>query len=359
MLEGLDTLSRNEQLDLQWPTFSQDVNSRYSLFATHSHGVFYLSFDPWIENLEKELWNSEKLGAPLRINLIKNGPGTLRERVLSFEQEEDLVTVRAVSACLSFQDSDLGYFLLTSVDGHPEAATFNQEHQSRGQAVYRYETEEEEASDHMPEMGELNLGPTRAIYQPADAFYAESSLPRFLEKNVHSRHKRMMKEEVRLSTVTLDLMAQAHRVLSQETHRLGLAASDLFRRCDRLRKELSDQVNRANEVAQRTEKVAGEDADPYLESIRTKEPSSLQERLEKVRSRQEELTKRYENLRKKFSTTGGRVLSEKEQSWISEMYQAAGSIHGPPETEDGEDEDIEQASELWRRCDEVLYFKLI
>ena len=316
--------------------------------------MFYLSFDPWIENLEKELQNSEKLGAPLRINIIKNGPGTLRERVLSFEQEEDLVTVRAVSACLTFQDSDLGYFLLTSVDGHPQAAIFNQEYQSSRQDVSKDGIEEEEGSDPIPEINDMDLGPTRTIYQPADAFYAESSLPRFLEKNVHSRHKRMMKEEVRLSTVTLDLMAQAHRALSQETHRLGLAASDLFRRCDRLRKELLDQVNRANEIAQRTEKVAGEDADPYLESIRTKEPLSLQERLEKVRSRQKDLTGRYEALRTKFSTRGGRVLSEKEQSWISEMYQTRDSIIGPPETEDGELGDTEQASELWNRTNEVL-----
>lgn len=348
VLEGLDTLSRTEQLDLQWPTFSPDINSRYSLFATHNHGVFYFSFDPWIQSLEKELQSNEKFGAPLRIDLIRNGPGTLTERILHFDEEESSDSERAVSACLTFDDSDLGYFLLTSINRHPEAVTFDDQYQSYGRPQLKYEAEE----DQMPDMSLLNIGPVRTIYQPSDSFYAESSLPRFLEKNVPSRHKRMIKEEIRLSTATLDLMTQAHRILSEETHRLGLAASDLFRRCERLRDELSDQVSRANEVAQRTENLSGEDADIYLETIKRKQPPSLEQRLENVRSKQEELTGRYDRLRKKFSNAGGRALSEKERLWVEEVDQAHTSTASPPP----EAEDDEQlASELWHRCREVRY----
>ena len=295
-----------------------------------------------------ELQNSEKLGAPLRVDLIKNGPGTLRERVMSFDDKGDPDSNQIVSASLSFHDSDLGYFLLTAVGGRPEAVTFDEPHGPYERPGLASDGEEEE--NPMPEMSLLNLGPARTVYQPSESFYADSSLPKFLEKNVHSRHKKMVKEEVRLSTVTLDLMTQAHRILSQETHRLGLAASDLFRRCQRLRDELSDQVNRANEVAQRIEKVAGEDADHYLESARRKQPPSLEERLEKVQSRQGELASRYEGLRKRFSTTGGRALSEKEQAWVSEVDKADKSLEPPPAENEG---DETQASELWHRRKEV------
>lgn len=303
-----------------------------------------------MQSLEKELQNSEKLGAPLRIEIIKNGPGTLRERILSFDQDRDSASdsVSSATACLNFQDPDLGYFLLTSVGGQPEAATLDEPYQPYDKPVSTFDDDERE--NYMPDMNLLNLGPARSIYHPPDAFYAESSLPRFLETHVESRHRRTMKEEVRLSTVTLDLMTQAHRVLSQETHRLGLAASDLFRRCERLQDELRDQIDRANEVAQRTEKVAGEDADPYLDSVRGRRSPSLDDRLERARSRQGELASRYEALRKKFSSVGGKTLSEKERLWIAEVERTDESV-APPPAEHEEDEEL--ASELWHRCREV------
>lgn len=350
VFEGLDTLSATELLDHQWPTFSQDVKSRYSFFATHNSGVFFFSLDPWVQSLEKELQNSEKLGAPLRIDVIKNGPGTLRERILSFNQEWDAASdcVSPATACLNFQDSDLGYFLLTSAGGHPTAATLDEPYQPYDKPVPTFD--DDEGDSFVPDMNLLNLGPARSIYHPPDAFYAPSSLPRFIDTHVENRHRRTMKEEVRLSTVNLDLMTQAHRLLSQETHRLGIAASDLFRRCERLQDELRDQINRANEVAQRIEKVAGEDADPYLDSIRGRRSPSLDDRLEDARSRQGELAGRYEALRKKFSGVGGKNLSEKEQLWSAEVDKMHDSV-APPPAEHEEDEEL--ASELWHRCREV------
>lgn len=345
-------MSPTEQLDQQWPTFSHDVdeNSRYSFFITHNSGVFYFALDPWVPSLEKELQNSEKLGAALRIDTIRNGPGTLRERILSYDQDQNPVSNSSslATACLSFRDSDLGYFLLTSVDGQPEAATLEEPYQPYDQSVST--NDDDDINEYLPDMDLLTIGPARTVYRPSEAFYDESSLPRFLDTHVENRHRKMMKEEVRLSTVTLDFMTQAHRTLSQETHKLGLAASDLFRRCERLQDELRDQINRANEVAQRTEKVAGEDADPYLDGIRGRQSPTLHERLEKARSRQGELAGRYEALRKKFSGVGGRSLSEKEQLWMAEVKEIHESV-APPPAEHEEDEEL--ASELWKRCREV------
>lgn len=337
-------------LDQQWPTFTRDVISLSSFFVTHSCGVFSFSLDPWIHSLEKELRNSEKLGAPLRIEVIKEGRGTLRERILAFDQDQDHSSdpVAPVTACLNFQDSDLGYFLLTSVGGRPEAATLDEPYPQSIKQEPGFE--EEGGEDYLPDLNLLSLGPARSTYQPPDAFYARSSLPRFIDTHVESRHRRTMKEEVRLSTVTLDLMTQAHRVLSQETHRLGLAASDLFRRCERLQDELRDQITRANEVAQRVEKVADEDADPYLDNIRGRRSPTLDQRLDKARTRQGELVDRYEALRKKFSSVGGKTLSEKEQLWVAEVDRVQKSVDEPSE-EHEDNEDL--ASELWHRCREV------
>ena len=345
VLEGLDTLKSSELLDLEWPTFSQDVDSRYSFFITHSNGVFFFSLDRWVQSLEKELQSNDHLGASFRMDIIKNGPGTLREAILSFKQDQDSVSQPSVPACLVFQDTDLGYFLLTAVNGKARAATLDSPHP---EPAPKFDDDGEET--YVPDMNVFTPGPPRQTYQAPDIFFADSSLPSFLKSHVQTRHQRLMREEIRLSTMTLDLMTQAHRVISQETHELGLAAADLFRRCERLRDELRDQISRANEVAQHTERIADEDANAYLGSSKGKDHPRLDQRLQNVRSKHEELAARHEALRRKFSKHGGNELSEKEKLWISEVEQTQESIAAPdPEHE----EDEEMASEMWQRCREV------
>ena len=344
-LEALDTLRSSECLDLEWPTFTADVSSRYSFFITHSRGVFFFSLDPWVRRLEKELQSNEKVGAPFRMEIIRNGPGTLREKILSYDPERDTDSDPSVTACLVFQDSDLGYFLLTAVNGAAQAATLDQPDPEITPAP------EDNGNDtYIPEMNLFTPGPPRKTYQPAKVLFEDSSLPTFINKHVPARHHRMFNQEIRLSSATLDLMTQAHRVLSNETNKLGLAAADLFRRCERLQDELRDQINRANEVAQRADQVTGKDLGHYLDSAKRKGHPSVEERFKKVRDRHQELTARYEALRKKFSRHGGNELSEKEKQWIAEVEKTKEFIKSPA-TEDVENE--EGASEAWRRFREA------
>ena len=324
VLEGLETLSAADQLDLEWPTFTEDVQSRYSFFITHSKGVFFFSLDPWVQSLEQELQSNENLGAPFRMDIIKNGPGTLRERMLTFSHDEDLISDSSVPACLVLDDSDLGYFLLTHVNGEPKAAILEK---PRPEPEMPVEDEEEEVSyERISEMDTLALrNPAREIYQAPQVFSRASALPEFLDKNVPSRHRKLMKEDVRMSTATLGLMTSAHRVISKETHLLGVAAADLFRRCERLQEELRDQISRANEVAHRTEVIVGEDADQYLGNSTGKGHAALDERLQKARDRQHELVSRHEKLREKFSKAGEEV-SEKEKLWFAEVKKTAHSV---------------------------------
>ena len=324
VLEGLETLSPSDQLDLEWPTFTEDVQSRYSYFITHSKGVFFFSLDPWVQSLEQELQSNENLGAPFRMDIIKNGPGTLRERMLTFSHDQDLISDSSVPACLVLDDSDLGYFLLTHVNGEPKAAILEK---PRPEPEMPVEDEEEEVSyERISEMETLALrNPAREIYQAPQVFSRASALPEFVDKNVASRHRKLMKEHVRMSTATLGFMTSAHRVISKETHMLGVAAADLFRRCERLQDELRDQISRANEVAHRTEVIVGEDADQYLGNSTGKGHAALDERLQKVRDRQHELAARHEKLREKFSKAGEEV-SEKEKLWFAEVKKTAHSV---------------------------------
>lgn len=349
-VEALDTLRSSECLDLQWPTFTADSSSRYSFFITHSRAVFFFSLDPWVRSLEKELQSSEIIGAKFRMETIRNGPKTTRDKMLSYEPDRDTESDPSVTACLVFQDSDLGYFLLTAVNRAAQAATLDQPEPELTPAL------EDNGNDtYIPEMNLFTPGPPRKTYQAANAFFDRLSLPAFINEHVPTRHHRMFNQEIRLSSATLDLMTQAHRVLSNETNNLELAAADLFRRCERLQDELRDQINRANEVAQRTDHVTGHDVGHYLDSGKRKGRPSVEERFTKVRSKQEELTARYEALRKKFSKHGGNELSEKEKQWIAEVEKTKEFIKSPA-AEDDENE--EAASEAWRRFREASCFFL-
>ena len=324
VLEGLETLSPTDQLDLEWPTFTEDVQSRYSFFITHSKGVFFFSLDPWVQSLEQELKSNESLGAPFRMDIIKNGPGTLRERMLTFSHEQDAMSDSSVAACLVLEDSDLGYFLLTPVNGEPKAAILEKPQLEQEMPV---EDEEEEVSfKSISDIDTLSLrNPAREVYQAPQVFSRGSSLPEFWLKNVPRHHQKLMKEHVRMSTATLGLLTSAHRVISKETHLLGVAVAELFRRCERLQDELRDQISRANEVAHRTEVIIGEDADEYLGNSIGKGRATIDDRLQKVRSRQRELASRQEKLREKLSKAGEEV-SEKEKLWFAEVKDTARSV---------------------------------
>ena len=350
VLEGLETLNSTDQLDLEWPVFTEDVQSRYSFFTTHSKGVFFFSLDPWVQSLERELRSNETLGAPFRMDIIKNGPGTLRERILTFSHEQDLIPDSSVAACLVLEDSDLGYFILAPVNGEPKAAIL-EKLQPDPEVPFEDEDadEDEESAQSMLDIDILRLrGPAREVYQAPQIFFQDSSLPGFFNQNIPSHHRKLLKEKVRMSTATLSFMTSAHRVVSKETHLLGVAAADLFRRCERLQDELRDQISRANEVAHRTEVVDGEDADQYLGNSTSKGRSTLDERLEKVRSRQQAYTSRHEKLREKFSKFGEEA-SEKEKLWFAEVKKTAHSVGVEMEEQrqeqDGEGEEQPQRQE--------------
>ena len=347
LLEALDTLRQVDLSDSEWPTFTPDIHSRYSFFTTHSRGVFYFSCEPWLGHLESELQTESNEGLAFRAKVLANGSGTLRERILTPERVDDEAEAPDVTAPILIQDSDLGYFLLTSFNGEPRAVTFHTPQDEPFEGFIETPNDHYEAG-----MKLLSNLPARSPYQAPQSLWMSSSLPTFLEKHAQGRYRKLAKSDIRMSSATLDILTEAHRVISHETHQLGLAAADLFRRCDRLRKELREQINLANDAANKIERLNDEDADDYDEDDegngKKRGSARIEERLQTAKERQTRLRERCEALRKKATKVGVRDLSDKEKEWAEEIKKLEPLV---AEAEVKEDTAVENAP--WHRFSEV------
>ena len=344
LLETLETMESEYQDSTTRPRsmITPDIHSRYSFFISHSQGTYFLSAEPWIEALESELQNEGTAGVGFRIGVLMKSSHTLRERILRFERpDED--KARKLSAPVIFQDSDLGYFLLTSVDDRPYAALLDSPSNEFDRAI----SEARESSESL-ELPMITAAP-REVYEPPDILYQPSPLSNFLDKHAQKRHRATLMDEVRLSSATLEVITEAHRILSRETHKLGVAVAEMFGRCERLKDEFRNQITRAGEVASRVDKMNDEDADDFDASDRARGRASLEQRLQRAKDKHESLVDRHERLRKKLAKTASRPLSDKEQAWVTEIGKLESSVLEP---EDVETEDSSKQGH-WQRFREV------
>ena len=153
--------------------------------------------------------------------------------------------------------------------------------------------------------------------------------------NVPQRQKLTLKQEIRLSPATLDLVSLAHRTLAVQTSQLEGAAADLFRRCERLREELSNQVKRMGELASRMQHLDNENEDDEHIS------RNFNSRMKNAEERQRGLSERYEVLRRNLARAGmaGKDLSAKETAWAAEITDLARMVGIEAEEADDGDGD--------------------
>jgi nucleoporin NUP82 len=338
-IEYLDTL-RQEKIDvlsdLNWPTFSKDSQSSYSFFVNNGLGVSYLSTLPWVDRLEEELSSSGDAGSGFRLEVLTQGAGTLRERVLDMHNINDDLgedEEPPCSASIIIQDPSIGYFLLTSYNNEPLAVQFD--HPS---SEFLEEPSDLPQFTFTPDQSPVTMTP-RPSYQPARAFYSGSPLPEFFAKHAQERHRRHLKSEIRLSPATLELMTEAHRVLSQQTHLLGVAAAELFRRCERIQDEFREQIKRCREIAERTDAVTGNHEDKEDSEDESKNPlrsgsQRIDQRIHDIQSRQSDLHTRYAALRRKLAHHLGEDMSEKEKAWAGEVENMGKSVLAPSSDQD-------------------------
>jgi nucleoporin NUP82 len=335
--QAIDTMTPVEVNEGSWPVFSADVTSRYSFFVTHHAAITFISLTPWIFRLEGELLGEFEAGTDFRLGLLVNSQ-SIRDRVYA-QQAADVAI--PLAACVAIRDPDLGYFLLSATPYEPIALTFETPDDEPVTIRQESPAREREAS-----MAPLDFYEPRPVYYPPHTFSESSALSELLERLRTSRHKTIVGQEVKLSPLTLAIFTDAHKVLSEETYRLGVAAAEVFRRCELLQAELRQQVRKANEVKGKIDTINGSHREE-------KEPDNAmyERRINEAKERQERLMRRMEDLRKMVSKGTTRDLSTKERAFVEEVKSMEASVSGPaPGAEVGP---RNQAKQVWRRLEEV------
>ncbi|KAI2630892.1 hypothetical protein GGR54DRAFT_175559 [Hypoxylon sp. NC1633] len=339
--QSMDILNSLEVTEDAWPMFSPDVTSRYSFFVTHPCSITHISLSPWVFRLESELQGDSQAGSEFRIDLLVNGQGSTRERLYTNTAQDDAQL--PLSAAVAIHDPDLGYFLLSATPFDPIAVVFDTPDDEFIPMRSISPSFEKDA-----EVQPLDFYEPRPVFQPSHVFDQSSALPDLLNRLRTGRHKMVVNQEVRLSPLTLQLFTESHQILSDETHRLGVAASEVFRRCIQLQAELKQQINKANEVKARVEAITGEDQGEGGEPESSN--AAIERRIQNARERGEALGQRIEKMRKIVSKATSRELSDKEKAWIQEVNNLEVNLLGSTATADGTDR-IAQAK---RRYEEVM-----
>lgn len=335
-----------------WPVFTSDEQSENSVLVTHSAGLARVDLTPLVKKLTDELQGAYESGGDFRMELLVQSTRCDASNLMQVQRQhppvdrDGEVAGVGVAACINIEDSDLGDFLLSSFHGQPQAVTLDS-------FVLRGIATTDEGLD--DELGALTLGEVRQSYQPPGELWAESSLGAFISEHVQGRNRRSFKEEVKLSPATLRVLMDAHRILSHETYQLGLAAADLFRRCERLQSEFKEQIRRANDAATRIESVLEDEVSELDEGADGMGMSeNIERRMETARQRQEELSRRYVELRRKMGRLDGQLLSEKEEAWMEEVRVLEASVGATEDTmarEAGEKEEAD--AKTGQRLDKV------
>jgi nucleoporin NUP82 len=300
-----------------WPTFTSTTTSRYGFFLSTNEGIFNISLESWIAPLEDELISPSDSGAAFRLDVLFDVEKSTVDRILKRTTDAGVAP-----ACVSIVDSDLGHFVLTATSSQPQAVVLDLPVDRSLYASF--------APDEAPLA--LPAPDLRQPYQPSEAFSASSALPGFLDTAVQRNtqlRKADLKTQVRFSPATLDLLTDAHRLLSTETSRLGAAAADLFRRCERMRAELSEQIRQVDEISKRAEAVTGDDDDggQDIDQPRLVGKDKINERMEAARTRSSDLAKRVEAMRRRMAKElGGKELSAKEEAWAAEVTALSASL---------------------------------
>ncbi|KAL4785529.1 hypothetical protein BJX76DRAFT_180564 [Aspergillus varians] len=319
LVEVLDTVKKECRSSNTWPMFTPDAHSRYSFFVTTSHSVVHISLSSWIQRLEDELQSEDTSGSGFRLQILCEGNVSVLESIIKVDEDASNPNTQPfhLPASLVYHDYDLGYLLLNAYASHAYAAVLEKPNFFPSLLL---------ESDAQPS-DSPTIPPHRPPYQVPSVLYSDSPLEFFVDKNVPHRYRSGLKEPVLLSPATLDLVAAAHRILSAHTNALERAASDLFRRCERLQGELRDQLGQISDVADRIKGVSSEVGEDGQRKEGSRSSAALDERLNAAKDRQSQLVQRYEALRSKVLKSGGRPLSEKESSWIAEVDMLSQSFN--------------------------------
>ncbi|EXJ90770.1 hypothetical protein A1O1_03874 [Capronia coronata CBS 617.96] len=311
-----------------WPMFTGDIVHNYNVFLTTSAQIYSIFLNDWVTRLAAELTGTEPIDPGLQMRLETSCQSQVCQlnKVIDIPEPTEVLSAPAV-----LDDISLGYFLLTTTPSSAYAVFFDQAHlrasfiepsslELTATSPTRLNTQVARVSAG-EDSNELETLPTRSPYVPAKIFYANHLYPlEYMRQRLPANLKRAIIEKpMRLSPAMLEVMTNAHRTIGAQSAEMEKAAAELFRRCDRLREELGDQVKQMSELAQRLQNLRPSgDVD---EDGNAKEKKTHDARLQDAKDKQARLMARYEALRRKVGRAGSakRELSSKEKAWIEEV----------------------------------------
>lgn len=290
-------------------SFSQsitpDVQTDFCFFVSHSSGVFYVSLESWVRKLETELSQPQTEGSEFRLKHVLEAATSQVEQYIQ-RKPTSSTSDQSVTSAVVIDDGNIGYLVLTTYDSEPVAAQLDAPESGIP------------TSEDLAEYMAITSGPqhseVREAWQPPKELYEPFDLLSSI--NIPIRHRSTLKEEIKLSPANLELLMDVHRVLSVQTSKLQHAVSDLFTRATRLQEEFRDQIYRTGQVTTSIDNVTGnhDDDNSVLYGAQ-----GIDDRLEKVKQRQDQISARYEALRRKMAGIGGTEMSEKEAHYVEEL----------------------------------------
>ncbi|KAF1835604.1 hypothetical protein BDW02DRAFT_522689 [Decorospora gaudefroyi] len=299
-------------------SITPDVHTDFSFFVSHASGVFYISLESWIRKLENELSQPQTDGSSFRLGRVLESANSTVEQYLQ-RRVSGQVADQDVTSAVVIEDGNIGYLLLTTVDGEPQVAFLDAPEEGL--------PTEEELAEYMAVAGPNKE--VREAWQPPKELYEPFDLLGSI--NITSRHRGTLKNEIKLSPANLELLMDLHRVLSAQTSKLQHAVSDLFNRATRLQEEFRDQIYRTSGLSANIENVIGNNQ-PSSDDGLAYDSIKIDERMEKVKARQDAINARYEALRRKMISIGSSELSEKESNWIEELQTMDSAVDPSSET---------------------------
>jgi nucleoporin NUP82 len=313
--------------------FSSDPVHPHSVFCSSASSIHSLSLDDWSTRIASEIASDQTSGLQTRLSTSCKSQIAITESILTSSDP--------LTAPIVLVDESVGYFLLSTTSTAPVAATLDQPRSNFHTSIQADFRKSQDLSFQLARFDETDDTPlpTRQIYAPPRILHMHPAQPLMhLTQNLHIKQKHILKENpMRLSPAMLDIMTSTHRTVSRQTTELENAAAELFRRCERLKAELGEQVKQMVELADRLQRIGGgEDS--------VGEKKTPETRLREAKERHVAMVKRYEALRRKIGGlgVGGRELSTKEVAFGKEI-DALGKNVGV----DGADADGRSLSERY------------
>ena len=344
----IDTTSyaSKTQIDDSWSKFTTDPSTLNHFFITSQAAIHSISLDEWVSRISFEVSEvAEDVDGGLlgRLKLACQGSIAAKQQLISVQADVGSAQQSFCTAVL-VESVDLGMILLTSTPERAIAAQLDQSSLRTSKLIANDTIFSSSVQSPLRSSQALmnvlqedsrplfDPPPVRAPYAPSPVFTQNpaSRVDRLRSQLPPQRRAILTQTPVRLSPACLEIMTAAHRNFSHQTGDVEKAAAELFRRCERLKEEMADQVRQMAEMAERlnTLRQGNDDDQEERAETHTKSTDPLGERIEAAKTRQSELFRRYERVRRKAGQVGHakQDLSIKERAWIAETDSLATQI---------------------------------